>query len=91
MAYTDKNYPTKKALLADFAEGKTIYTYQPCGMFASKNEGKIALEGPHYPKPHSWYASATIHEGAIVTLDGKTAEQVKAKLDKAEAKKATKV
>lgn len=89
--YTDKNYKTKAALKADFAAGKEISTYQPGGMFESKREGRIALEGPHYPAPHSWYAEATIKNGVIVTLDGKTSAQVKTALDKAEAKKAAKV
>jgi len=85
-----KNYPTKTALKIDFAAGKQISTYQPGGMFESKTEGKIALEGPHYPAPHSWYSEATIKDGAIVTLEGKTAEQVRIALEKAEAKKAAK-
>jgi hypothetical protein len=28
--------------------------------------GSVSLEGPHYPKPHSWYASAIVKNGAIV-------------------------
>ena len=90
MAYTDTNYKSKALLKAAFAAGKRIGTHQPGGFFPSATEGTIALEGPHYPAPHSWYAEATIHEGFIVTLDHKTAEQTKVALDKAEAKKLAK-
>lgn len=88
--YTDKNYKTKKALAEDFAAGKEISTYQPGGIFESKREGRISLEGPHYPAPHSWYAEATIKDGIIVTLQGKDAAWWANKLAKDAAKKAAK-
>ncbi len=56
MAYTTTNYKTKKALIEDFKAGKEIKVYQPSGIFPLK-EGRIALEGPHYPEPHKWYLS----------------------------------
>lgn len=89
MAYTDKNFKSKKALIEAFASGEQIGTHQPGGFFSSKTDGKISLEGPHYPAPHSWYASATIANRNIVTFDDKTSEQYAAKLLKLNAKKAT--
>ena len=86
--YTETNYKTKKALQEAFASGKAIGVYQPGGFFEGKTDGKIALEGPHYPKPHMWYVGAVIKDSVIVLLDGKTAEQYKVKFDKAAAKKA---
>jgi hypothetical protein len=59
MAYTVKNYKTKKELLVDFKAGVKIECFQPGGMFPLK-EGRNTLEGPHYPKPHKWYASCVI-------------------------------
>jgi hypothetical protein len=91
VAYTNINYKTKKLLKAAFAAGKAIYTHQPGGIFESKLEGRIYLEGPHYPQPHVWYAQADITDGKIVKLDGKTKEQVAAQLDKAALKLAHKV
>ena len=88
--YTEKNYKTKALLKADFAAGKSIGTFQPGGMFPPTTRGTIALEGPHYPQPHSWYVEAVVNDGIIVKLDGKTAEQTKVALDKAAAKKAEK-
>ena len=43
-----------------------VETYQPGGMFPATRDGNIALEGPHYPKPHTWYASAIVKDGIIV-------------------------
>jgi len=64
--YTTINFKTKKALKEAILSGKSIYTYQPGGMFAGKTDGQITLEGPHYPAPHTWYASAIIKGGMIL-------------------------
>lgn len=66
MAYTDKDYPSKKALKEAVAAGVLVHVYQPGPFGPNVQDGVRALEGPHYPKPHSWYASATIREGFIV-------------------------
>jgi len=68
MAYTVKNYKTKKELKADLAAGVKVAVYQP-GPFGPKvADGSVCLEGPHYPAPHSWYAGAEIQDGYIVRL-----------------------
>lgn len=64
--YTDINFKTKKALKEAVASGKEIATHQSGGMFPSQRDGDITLEGPHYPEPHRWYATATIEQGVIV-------------------------
>ena len=66
MAYTDKDYTSKKALREDFNTGKRIHCYQPGGMFPLST-GRSTIEGPHYPKPHKWYASVLIDENGYVT------------------------
>lgn len=63
--YTYTNYKTKKALKADVAAGVKVQCFQP-GPFPGKMDGPVCLEGPHYPAPHSWYASATLKDGVIV-------------------------
>lgn len=68
--YTEKNYKTKKALKEDFKAGKEIYTYQPGGMFPAKRDGRIVLEGPHYPAPHTWYCETIIKDGIITKIIG---------------------
>ena len=66
--YTDTNFKTKKALNTAVLDGERITVYQPGGQFPSQTEGKIYLEGPHYPKPHTWYAQAIIRNGVIVSV-----------------------
>lgn len=68
MAYTDKNYKTKKALKEDFAAGKQITVYQPGLLATNVPDGKVYLEGPHYPEPHKWYAQGTVKDGVLVSL-----------------------
>ena len=86
--YTCKNFKSKKELTAAFASDKPVMCYQPNDMFGASGNGSVGLEGPHYPHPHKWYASAVIQDFVIVSLGGKTAAQLKAKLDKAAAKTA---
>lgn len=63
--YTETNFKTKKALKEAVASGVAVRVYQP-GPFPGATSGQIALEGPHYPQAHTWYASARIAEGVIV-------------------------
>jgi len=67
MAYVDPNYPTKKALREALAAGKHVYVYQP-GLGTVPDDGTIALEGPHYPKPHTWYAEGTMVDGELTKV-----------------------
>ena len=64
--YTGQNFKTKKALKEAVAAGKQVGTFQPGGMFPAPLNGRVSLEGPHYPAPHTWYASAEIKDGIIV-------------------------
>lgn len=66
MAYTVKNYRTKKALKEALARGETVEVFQPGPWGPNVSDGRWALEGPHYPEPHRWYASANVKDGAIV-------------------------
>lgn len=66
--YSVKNYKTKKELIADFKAGEPIEVYQPGGFFEGPKDGSVCIEGPHYPQPHRWYASATIENGMITSV-----------------------
>lgn len=66
--YTITNYKTKKALMEAVKNGDEVYTYQPGGIFPAEKNGKVYLEGPHYPAPHTWYASAEIVDGKVVKV-----------------------
>ena len=68
MAYVDGNPKSKKQLREWVAEGKTVTVFQPGPFGPTVADGTVALEGPHYPKPHSWYASAIVKDGVIVKI-----------------------
>jgi len=67
--YTSKNYPTKTALKRDIAAGARPTYFQP-GPFGGNAplNGTISLEGPHFPAPHRWYATAKVSDGRIVSV-----------------------
>ena len=67
--YASKNVKTKKALKEAVANGEKITVFQP-GPFGGDppQEGTVTLEGPHYPQPHRWYATAKIENGFIVSV-----------------------
>lgn len=69
MAYTTHNFQTKKELKEAIARGEKVTVYQP-GPFGSDDiqHGVVYLEGPHYPKPHKWYAQAVVDKGYIVSV-----------------------
>jgi len=50
-------------------EKKTITAFQP-GPFSSGDiqDGRIAFEGPHYPKPHTYYGQATVENGKVTKV-----------------------
>jgi len=69
MAYTDTNYKTKKALKEAVAAGEHVSVYQP-GPFGKRiPDGRVSVEGPHYPAPHTWYASCEVKDGRIVKVN----------------------
>jgi len=66
--YAEGNPKTKKALKEAIAAGKEIGAFQPGGIWPAKTDGKATIEGPHYPKPHRWYASVLLKDGIIVKV-----------------------
>lgn len=67
MAYVNPNYKTKKALKDALKEGADIEVFQP-GLGTVPVNGRIALEGPHYPEPHRWYANGEMKDGKLVKV-----------------------
>jgi len=51
--------------------GQEVRVFQPnadiTGAVIPK-DGTVFLEGPHYPKPHTWYAEAVLKDGLIVKV-----------------------
>jgi len=67
MFYTSKNFASKKSLKESVAKGDKITIYAP-GLGTPPENGSTAVGGPHYPKPHSWYAEVTMRNGVIVKV-----------------------
>ena len=65
--YCTTNYKTKKALKEAVKNGEKVTIYSP-GIFPAPHNGRTSLEGPHYPKPHTWYADALIEDGIVVSV-----------------------
>ena len=69
--YTIQNFKTKKELKEAVASGRAVKVYQPnadiTGARVPEN-GIVYLEGPHHPKPHTWYAEATLKDGIVVKV-----------------------
>ena len=67
MSYVDPNYKTKKEFIAAVNAGVKHRTYNPSGMFPTLQNGPDVIEGPHYPKPHKWYAQVRVENGIVVS------------------------
>ncbi len=67
--YVLPNFKTKKALKEAVARGEHVSIFQPGSFSGSEpKNGSLAVEGPHYPKPHTWYAEVTITNGKITKV-----------------------
>ena len=65
--YCMPNFTFKRELKAAVKEGDIVSIYSP-GPFPPEQDGVEYLEGPHYPKPHSWYAKVQVVEGRVVKV-----------------------
>ena len=67
--YCDIDFVTKKQMREYVKDGKhEVTVYQPGGMFPSATEGIVTIEGPHYPRPHKWYARVEISDGCVTRI-----------------------
>lgn len=68
--YTDRNFSTKKALKEAVKSGDKVTYFHPGGMGLGTpvTEGQVAIEGPHYPEPHKWYANCKVSNGIITEV-----------------------
>ena len=69
MAYVSPNFRSKKALKEAVAAGKEITVFSP-GPFGCAKDGKVAVEGPHFPEPHCFYATVIVEKGRVVKVVG---------------------
>lgn len=65
--YADTNFKTKKAFREAVLAGQKIMLYAP-GLGLPAQNGRETVEGPHYPAPHTWYASVVMKDGFVVKV-----------------------
>ena len=71
MAYVKPNFPSKKSFIQAVKDGMSVVIFQPNSDLTGTqipSDGTISIEGPHYPAPHTWYASVTLKDGQIVKI-----------------------
>lgn len=68
MAYVTPNFKTKKELKDAVKAGQTVSVFNP-GLGTVPNTGWVyGIEGPHYPKPHTWDASVYVEDGRVTKV-----------------------
>jgi len=65
--YCTTNFKTKKALKDAVANGQQVRLFSP-GFGTPKDNGPETVEGPHFPKPHTWYARVEMKDGVVVKV-----------------------
>lgn len=65
--YATTNFKTKKEFKEAVAAGEKVTLFAP-GLGSPKVNGTDFVEGPHYPKPHTWYAEVTMENGYVVKV-----------------------
>lgn len=65
--YVSPNFKSKKALKEAIAKGEEVTVFAP-GLGTPKENGIETIEGPHYPKPHSWYARVEVTNGKVTKV-----------------------
>ena len=65
--YVRPNYASKRLLKDAIKAGDIVGVYSP-GPFPGPSDGIIAIEGPHFPKAHKWYAQVMVEAGRVVKV-----------------------
>lgn len=67
--YTVIDFPSKKKLREAVAAGQAVHIFQP-GPFGGNipTNGTVFIEGPHFPKPHRFYAECIVKDGKVIKV-----------------------
>jgi hypothetical protein len=65
--YVSPNFQTKKALKEAISNGAVVSVFSP-GPFPCPDDGVIAVEGPHFPESHRWYARVRVVDGDVAKV-----------------------
>lgn len=68
--YVLPNFKTKKELKEAVKAGQRITIFQPGPFGGSEptDKDRQVVEGPHYPRPHSWYAVVRVESGIVTKV-----------------------
>jgi len=67
--YVSPDFKTKKAFKEAVKAGKSVEIFDPGPFwYDAPANGTVSVEGPHYPMPHTWYASVTIVDSKITRI-----------------------
>ena len=67
--YVSPNVASKAALKRALQAGEVVTVFSP-GPFPCPQDGEVSVEGPHYPKPHRWYARVQVKDGVVTKVTG---------------------
>lgn len=67
MTYVLPNFKAKKALQIALTAGEQVEVLEP-GLGTVPKDGRVYLEGPHYPAPHTWYGVGEMIDGKLVSV-----------------------
>lgn len=67
MMYVEGNPKTKKQLKEWVAAGMEVRIFAP-GVGTPATDGIETVGGPHFPKPHTWYAQVDMKDGVIIAV-----------------------
>lgn len=67
--YVSPNFKSRAELKRALAAGQAIRVYDHAGLRQPPVDGKVQLEGPHYPKAHTWYATGIMKDGKLIKVN----------------------
>lgn len=67
MAYVSPNFRSKKALREAVAAGQQVTVFSP-GPFGCPQDGRVGVEGPHFPEAHRFYVTVLVEKGKVVKV-----------------------
>jgi hypothetical protein len=67
MTYVDPNFRNRRQLIDAVKSGKIVHVYEH-GIGTVPKNGKVYLEGPHYPESHTWYAIGIMKNGKLIKV-----------------------
>ena len=65
--YASTNFKSKKAFKEAVKAGEQVTLFAP-GFGTPNQNGTETVCGPHYPKPHTWYAKVTMKDGVVIKV-----------------------